>query len=78
MTCDEVGVEVSQERVPDLETQRPGVLQVLTHISLRIDHRRVPCLFVADKIRRVRKASKVILFENQSRHLPTQRTAAAQ
>ena len=64
MAGNEVGVEVGQEDVADLEAERFGVGQVLLNIALRVDHDRGRTGLVSEQIGRVGQAAQVILFQN--------------
>jgi hypothetical protein len=47
MPGDEIGVEVSQEHVPDPAAQPVGVRDILVNITLGIDHRGHPAPLVS-------------------------------
>ena len=64
MAGDEVGVEVRQEDVRDLQIVLGGEREVLIDVALGIDDRRDVRLLVADEVRRVRQAIEIELFEN--------------
>ena len=50
MAGDEVCVKMGQEHVRDPALQPPGILEVLPHVALWIDDRRVACLWVGDQV----------------------------
>ena len=60
----EVGVEVGQEDVADLEAEFLGVGQVLLDVALGIDDDGGRTGLVSKQIRRVGEAAQVVLFQN--------------
>jgi hypothetical protein len=63
VACDEVGVKVSQENVPDRNAVLLRIFHVLIDITLRVYDCRLVCLFVADEIRSVRKTCEIVLLQ---------------
>ena len=61
---DEVGVEMGEEDVADLEAKLFGVGQVLLDVALRVDDDGGCALLVPEQIGGVRQASEVVLFQN--------------
>ena len=63
MAGDEVGVEMSEEDVPNPEGEFFGVRQVVLDVALGVDDDAGRGGFVADQIGSVSKAAEVILLE---------------
>ena len=66
MAGDEVGVEVSEEDVADLEAELFGVGEVLLDVALRVDDDRGRAGLVSDEIRSVGQAAQVVLLQNHT------------
>ena len=66
MAGDEVGVEVGEEDVADLEPEFLGVGQVLLDVALRVDDDGGRTGLVSEQIGGVGQAAQVILFQNHS------------
>jgi hypothetical protein len=64
MASDEIGVEMREEDVFDLEFVLGGEGEVLVNIALRVNDGGGGGLLVADEIRGVRQTSKIKLLEN--------------
>ena len=64
MAGDEVGVEVGEEDVADLEAKFLGVGQVLLDVALRIDDDGGRTGLVPEQIGGVGQAAQVVLFQN--------------
>ena len=64
MAGDEVGMEVGQEDVADLEAEFLGVGQVLLDVALRIDDDGGRAGLVSEQIGGVGQAAQVVLFQN--------------
>ena len=64
MAGDEVGVEVGEEDVADLEAEFLGVGQVLLDVALRVDDDRGRTGLVSEQIGSVGQAAQVVLFQN--------------
>ena len=64
MAGDEVGVEVGEEDVADLQAEFLGVGQVLLDIALRVDDDGGRTGLVSEQIGGVGQAAQVILFQN--------------
>jgi hypothetical protein len=60
---DEIGVEVSEEDVADVEAAGFGVGEVLLDVALRVDHDGGGGGLIGDQIRGVGEAAEIILFE---------------
>ena len=68
---DEVGVEVRQEDVTDLEAECVGVVEILLDVALGVDDDRGVAGFVAEQVGGVGETAQVVLFED---HAWSQRT----
>ena len=66
MAGDEVGVEVREEDVADLEAECVGVVEILLDVALRVDDDGGVAGFVAEKIRGVGEAAEVVLFQDHA------------
>ena len=64
MAGDEVGVEVGEEDVADLEAEFFGVGEVLLDVALRVDDDGGAAGFVAEQVGGVGEAAEVVLFQN--------------
>ncbi len=64
MAGDEVGVEMGEEDVADLEAERFGVGQVLLDVALGIDDDGGGTGLVSEQIRGVGQAAQVVLFQD--------------
>ena len=64
MPCQEVGVQVGQEHVRDVQPVFAGEHQILLHVALRVDDRRRARSLVAHHVRRVCKTIEIELPEN--------------
>ena len=64
MTCDEVGVEVCEQDVLDLQAVLRSERQVLVDVPLRIDDGRRVCQLVTNEVRRVREAIQIKLLQD--------------
>src|SRR5262249_4225472 len=64
MAGDEVGVQVREEHVRDLQAVLVCEGEISIDVTLRIDDRRDPRLFVADEIRSVCQAVQIELMKN--------------
>ena len=64
MAGDEVGVEVGQEDVADLQAEFLGVGEVLLDVALRVDDDGGRAGLVSEQIGGVGQAAQVILFQN--------------
>ena len=67
MTGDEIGVEVREEDVANLQAVPFGRIEIPLHVALRIDDDGRPALAVADEVRRVRETIEVELLEDHGR-----------
>src|ERR1017187_8188168 len=74
MAGDEIGVEVGEEDVADLEAEFFGVGQILLDVALRVDDDGSRTGLVSEQIGGVGEAAEVILFQDHrsSRSLPRQ------
>ncbi len=61
---EEVGVHVGFDHVLDPQTGRGGVVEVLPHVSPRVDHGRPPGGLIPDQVRSLRQAAEVMLRES--------------
>ena len=61
---DEVGVEVREEDVTDLEAEFFGVVEVLLNVALGVDDDGGVAGFVAEEIGGVGEAAQVVLFQD--------------
>ncbi len=66
MASHEVGVEVSEEDMADLEPQFFRVAQILLNIALGIDDDRGGAGFVAQQVGGVGEAAQIILFQDHA------------
>ena len=66
MAGHEIGVEVGEKYVPDLQAEGRGIGQVLLNIALRIDNDGGRAGLVSKQIRSVRQASQVILLQKHT------------
>ncbi len=64
MAGDEVGMEVREEDVADVQAESVSVVDVLLDVALRVDDDGRVAGFVADEIGGVREAAEVVLFED--------------
>jgi hypothetical protein len=67
---DEVGVEVREENVADLEAEFFGVVEILLDVALGVDDYGGVAGFVAEEVRGVGEAAEVVLFQD---HVCSQR-----
>ena len=67
---DEIGVEVGEKDVADLEAEFLGVGEVLLDVALRIDDDRRRACLVAQQIGSMGQAAEIVLFENHQRLIP--------
>jgi hypothetical protein len=61
-----IGVEMSEEYVPDPESVFGGEGNVLIRVALRVNDGGRACSFVSDNVGGVRQARQVELFENHA------------
>jgi hypothetical protein len=64
MAGDEIGVEMSEKDVANVEAEFFGVGQVLLNVALRVDHDAGGAGFVSEQIRGMGEAAQVVLFQN--------------
>jgi hypothetical protein len=64
MPGNEIGVEMAEEDMANVEIEPPCVRQILLHIALRIDDDSSGTLLVSDQIGGMSQAAQVILFED--------------
>jgi hypothetical protein len=62
MAGDEVGMEVGQEDMPDLQDEFLGIRKILLDIALGVDHDAGRAGFVAQQVGSVSQAAQVVLF----------------
>ena len=64
MAGDEVGVEVREEDVTDLEAELVSVVEILLDVALRVDDDGGVAGFVAEQVGGVGEAAKIVLFQD--------------
>ena len=62
MTCDEIGVEMGQEYMLDLERVFGGERKVMVRVALRVNDGRRACLLVSNNVRSVRQTRQIELL----------------
>ena len=70
MAGDEVGVEVGEEDMADLEAKFFGVGQILLDVALGVDDDGGRTGFVSEQVRGVGQATQVVLFQDHGSTLP--------
>ena len=69
MTGNEVGVEVAEKDMADLESVFFGIIQVLLDVALGVDDDRGRTGLISEQIGGVGQAAQVVLFKNHLKFL---------